>query len=181
MYSRVLASGLVCSASRSRTWPPIMPSMVPVAWAISSMMRTRASAATLQARQHFVGVGLQRVTGENGGGLAESDVASGTSAAKIVVIERRQIVMDQRIGVQHFDGRAQIGDARRQPTRRVAGRGQRRPCAPLPCKGSAEAACRRQRRCGAWRGESKADTACPAEEGAQAPHRRPAGPDEECL
>ena len=43
---------------------------------------------------------LQRVSGENGIGLAEHLVAGGLSAAEIVVIHARKIVMDQRIGMQ---------------------------------------------------------------------------------
>ena len=45
----------------------------------------------------------QRVAGENSGGFAEFFVARGLAAAKIVVVERRQVVMDQRIGMNEFD------------------------------------------------------------------------------
>ena len=56
---------------------------------------------------------LQRVSGENGIGLAEHLVAGGLSAAEIVVIHARKIVVDQRIGMQHFDaaGRRQCRGA----------------------------------------------------------------------
>ena len=52
------------------------------------------------------------VAGEDGEGFAEDDVARWLAAAEVVVIERGQVVVDQRIGVQHFDCRAQIRDAR---------------------------------------------------------------------
>ena len=66
---------------------------------------------TLQARQHLVGVGLQRVAGKDGRRLAKSFVAGGTAAAQVVVVERRQVVVDERVGVQHLQRRAQFLDA----------------------------------------------------------------------
>ena len=45
---------------------------------------------TLQPRQHFVSLGLQRVARENGDGLAEHHVAGGTSTAQVIVVERGQ-------------------------------------------------------------------------------------------
>ena len=91
-----------------------MPSMVPVPCASSSMMRTRASAGQLQPGHDLVGLGLQSVAGQDGRGFAEGFVAGGAAAAQVVVVERRQIVMHQRVGVQHLDGRAQFVDAVRQ-------------------------------------------------------------------
>ena len=85
--------------------------MVPVACAISRMMATRASAGHANLRQHFIGLGLQSVAGEDRDGLAECFVASGTSAAQVVVVERGQIVVNQGIGVQHFERRARPLDA----------------------------------------------------------------------
>jgi hypothetical protein len=37
----------------------------------------------------------QGIAGQYGGGLIELDVASGLAPAKIVVIQRRQVIMDQ--------------------------------------------------------------------------------------
>ncbi len=64
-----------------------------------------------QTGEHFIGLGLQRIASEYGDGLAINDVAGGFAAAQIVVVERRQIVMHQRIGVQHLDGRAELLNA----------------------------------------------------------------------
>ena len=80
---------------------------------------------TAQVRHHFVGVGLKGVTGKNGHGFAEGFVAGGTSAAKIVVVECGKVVVNQGIGVQHFDGCTEIVDTIRQECRRS--------CEPLPC------------------------------------------------
>ena len=62
-------------------------------------------------RQHFIGLRLQGVSGKDGDGLAEGLVAGGTPAPQVVVIERRQIVVDQGISVEHFERRAQLLDA----------------------------------------------------------------------
>ena len=96
------------------TWPPIMPSMVPVPCASSATIRMRRFGRTTQVRHHFVGVGLKGVTGKNGHGFAEGFVACGASTAKIVVVECGKVVVDQGIGVQHFDGCTEIGDTIRQ-------------------------------------------------------------------
>ena len=64
--------------------------------------------------QNFEGAGLQRVSGEDGNGFAEGHVAGGLAAAQVVVVERGQIVVDERIGVKHFDGCAEPLDASRQ-------------------------------------------------------------------
>jgi hypothetical protein len=64
--------------------------------------------------QHLEGAGEQRVTGQNGGRLVEGAMAGGLAATKIVIIHRRQVVMNQRIGVQHLDrGRDSRGTGRR--------------------------------------------------------------------
>ncbi len=68
----------------------------------------------LQPRQHLVGERLQGIAGEDRRRLAVSLVAGGTAAAQVIVIERRQVVMDQRIGVDHLQGRADFLHAHRQ-------------------------------------------------------------------
>ena len=45
----------------------------------------------------------QCIAGQNRRRLAEFDVAGGLAAPQIVVVHRRQIVVDQRIGVDHLD------------------------------------------------------------------------------
>ena len=87
-----------------------MPSMVPVAWAISSMIFTRASAGHCKRAEHFVGIGLQRVSGEDGGCFSERYVAGGASATQVVIIERGQVVVDERIGVDHLQRGAEFVD-----------------------------------------------------------------------
>ena len=70
--------------------------------------------------QHLEGAGLQGVAGQDGGGLVEGAVARRLAAAQVVVVHRRQVVVDQRIGVQHLDRgsdarRAGFVDARTAP------------------------------------------------------------------
>ena len=94
-----------------------MPSTVPTAFAISPMIRTVAAGGHSRSGQHFERPRLQRVAGQDRDGLAEGHVARGLAAPQIVVVQRRQIVVDQRIGVQHLNRRAQFLDALRQRSR----------------------------------------------------------------
>ena len=50
----------------------------------------------------------ERVARENGGGLAELLMAGRLAATEVVVIERGQIVVNQRISVDEFDGASWI-------------------------------------------------------------------------
>ena len=88
---------------------------------------------------------LQCVAGEDCDGFAEGDVAGGFAAAQIVVVERGQIVVDQRVGVDHFDRSAEVGRGRRE----FHGRRSARP----PCREWGAGACRPRRWSAAWRGE----------------------------
>ena len=65
----------------------------------------------LQPGQHLEGAGLQSVTGQDGDSLAEGHVAGGLAAAQLVVVQSGQIVVDERIGVEHLQGRAQPGNS----------------------------------------------------------------------
>ena len=56
--------------------------------------------------QDLEGQRLQRVAGQNGGGLVEGHVHRRPVAAQIVVVHGREIVMDEGIAVQEFDGRS---------------------------------------------------------------------------
>ena len=87
----------------------------------------------LQLRQHFVGVSLQRVAGKDGGGLAECLVAGGAAAAQVIIVERGKVVVDERVGVQHLQRRAQFVDA--------FGNAAQRSSARLPCIESGAGAC----------------------------------------
>jgi hypothetical protein len=68
--------------------------------------------------QHLEGAGLQRVAGQDGDGLAEDHVTGGLAAAQVVVVQSRQVVVDERVGVEHLEGRAQTGDSLGQRRRR---------------------------------------------------------------
>ncbi len=70
--------------------------------------RDAGSGRASNLSQHLIGLRLQGVSGENGDGLSEDLVARGTSASQVVVIERGEIVVDQGIGVQHFERRAHL-------------------------------------------------------------------------
>src|ERR1700687_4843214 len=65
--------------------------------------------------------GQQRVSGQDGDGFAEFLVAGRLAAAQVVVVECRQVVVDQRIGVNHFDGAGGM-----QPGGDVGGKDSRR-------------------------------------------------------
>ena len=65
----------------------------------------------LQPGQHFIGLRLQCVTGKNGDGIAENLVTGGAPTPQVVVVERRQVIVDQRISVQHLQRRAQLFDS----------------------------------------------------------------------
>ena len=69
----------------------------------------------------FVGLGLQGVAGQDGDCLAECLVARRPPTAQIVIVERGQIVMDERIRVQHFERCAELFNSSRQgPGRYIA-------------------------------------------------------------
>jgi hypothetical protein len=44
--------------------------------------------------------------------LAEDDVAGGLAAAEVVVVERGQVVVDERVGVHHLERGGEVGCAR---------------------------------------------------------------------
>ncbi len=74
------------------------------------MILTTAGGGGIQPRQHLEGAGLQRVAGQDRYRFSKGYVACGLAAAQVVVIQRRQVVVDEGIGVQHFQGRAQALD-----------------------------------------------------------------------
>ena len=65
----------------------------------------------IEAGKNFEGAGLQRVAGEDGDGFAEGHVAGRLAAAQVVVVEGGQVVVDERVGVQHLEGRAEAFNA----------------------------------------------------------------------
>ena len=52
---------------------------------------------------------LEGVAGEDGDGFSEGNVAGRMAAAQIVVVERGQIVVNERVGVQHLQRAAEVG------------------------------------------------------------------------
>jgi hypothetical protein len=83
----------------------------------------------IEPGQRFVGLGLQGIAGQDGDGLAKGHVAGGFAAAKVVVVEGGKVVVDERVGVEHFDGCAEPLNAARQFARNGHGclHGQHRP------------------------------------------------------
>ena len=82
-----------------------------MAWATRRTISTADAAANAEVGEDFVSLGLERVAGEDGGGFSEDDVAGGLAAAEVVVVERGQVVVDERIGVQHLDRCAEFFDS----------------------------------------------------------------------
>jgi hypothetical protein len=68
----------------------------------------------LQPRQDFIRLRLKRVAGKDRQGFPKDDVAGWLAAAEIVIVERRQIVMNERLCMQHFQCAAQFFHAFRQ-------------------------------------------------------------------
>ena len=75
--------------------------------------------ALLAVGDQAEGLGEQAVAGQDGDVLAERDVAGGQAAAQAVVVDGRQVVVDQRVGVDELEGGGEGQDARE---RRAAAR-----------------------------------------------------------
>ena len=63
-------------------------------------------------QQDVEGGGLEGVAGEDGGGLVIGPVHGGTAAADVIVVHTGQVVMDQAVGVDAFEG---AGGAQHRP------------------------------------------------------------------
>src|SRR6185437_6602622 len=122
MRSTSSVVGLRPSDSMSTTWPPIMPggnappTPVPMA---SENSRTMSTTVADEAGSCAM-VWNASVCGEDGDGLSVRDVAGRLAAPEIVVIERGEIVVDQRVSVHHLDGGAEVRSSRRQFMRDAA-------------------------------------------------------------
>ena len=82
------------------------------------------------AGQHLERQRQQGIAGQNRRGLVERLVAGGPATPQIVVVHGRQIVVDQRIGVDHLDG---AGGRHGRLDRPAAGlRGQQHQHRPQP-------------------------------------------------
>ena len=74
-------------------------------------MSTMMAAGCGQLRDGLEGEGLERVTGEDGDGFSEGDVAGRLAAAEIVIVECGKVVVDERVGVDHLERGAEVGCA----------------------------------------------------------------------
>ena len=94
-----------------------MPPTVPAAVASSSIRASLAIGDAIELREHLKRESEQGVAGEDRDRFAEHFVASGPAAPQVVVIERGQIIVDQRIGMDQlqrggggFNSGGRIGD-----------------------------------------------------------------------
>ena len=142
------------TAPRSIAWPPTMPAG-PAACATqrhdAQLARDDRGIGRLRlARDETERFGLQAVAGEDRHAVALDDVQRRSSAPQRVVVHGRQVVVDERIGVDHLDRarRRQASaialDRMRSPRRRPPHRRRRASRAD-------EGACRRPSGCSAWR------------------------------
>ena len=102
------------SATRSIIWPPTMP-LHPAAMRQrgDQFAPHRGIAMGVGLRQHLEGQGQETVARQHRGRLVEGLVAGRTAAPQIAVVHRRQIVVDQRIGMHHLDRAAACNALRR--------------------------------------------------------------------
>ena len=141
----------------SRNCPPT----IPCAPAAVTSSRHRGEhvgrLALLLGEREAERLGEQPVAGQDRHVLAEGHVAGGLAAAQLVVVHRRQVVVDQRVGVDHLD--------RRGERQHLVGRRGR---APRPWRAPAPGGCACPRRA--------ASSAWPPRGGPCRARRRSAGP-----
>ena len=93
-------------------WPPTIP-LTPVAVASSAAAaRSLSRLGLLVGEQVAEGLRVEPVAGEDRDVLAVLDVAGGTATAEVVVVHRRQVVVDEAVGVdqlQRGGQRQQLG------------------------------------------------------------------------
>ena len=125
----------------SRNCPPTIP-CVPAAVTSSRHGGEHVGRlALLLGEREAERLGEEPVAGEDRHVLAEGHVAGGLAAAQLVVVHRRKVVVDQRVGVDHLD--------RRGERQHLVGRRGR---APRPWRAPAPGgcACRRRAASSAW-------------------------------
>jgi hypothetical protein len=71
--------------------------------------------------QFFEGHREQGIPGEDGSGFIETDVASGATAPQIVIVHCGQIVVDQGVAMDHFDGTGGGYGFLQRPAERLVG------------------------------------------------------------
>ena len=131
--------------ARSIAWPPAMPRDPDAVGEHAGKPRRRI--AQVGAGEHFEGQRLQGIAGQQRRRLAERDMTGRLAAAQHVVVHARQVVVDERIGVDQLDRGRGIVDARGSAPARLARRiGEQR----------AQRACRRRPRSASPRAGSAA-------------------------
>jgi hypothetical protein len=95
-----------------------MPPTVPAAVESSAIMRVFARIRRVELRKHLECEGEQRIARENRHGVAEDLVVGELAAAVVVVIERRQIVVNQRVGVDELERAGRRDGAVSRPNRK---------------------------------------------------------------
>ena len=134
------------SASRSATWPP--DHAVHSACRSGHVGKDGHAPRRLDGsiRKRFERQRQQRIARQNGGRFAEFLVAGGLAAPQVIVVERGQVVVNQRVGVNEFERARDRQNRSRRP---------RKKSARIPGTESAGRAFRRPARCSAWRGGSR--------------------------
>ena len=122
------------------------------------------------AGQKGKGLGLQSIAGEDRHSVAGDHVQCRSAAPERVVVHRRQVVVNQRVGVDHLDRarsrqrqRASLG---RRPAATNGGRPRRR-----RASGSDAAVCRPPSGCSAWRRRRQAGSSARQAPSVRAPPR----------
>ena len=122
--SRTARSRSAVAPATSRNWPPTIP-CVPAAVTTSRIAGDHVGRlALLLVEREAERLGEQAVAGQDRHVLAERDVAGRLAAAKPVVVHRREVVVDQRVGVDHLDRRGEREHLVRRAADRL-GRGER--------------------------------------------------------
>ena len=105
------------SVVTSTYWPPIIPRVASAS--------SRAGCGRRVAQHQPEGLGQERVAGEDGDVLAEAHVGARLAAPQVVVVERRQVVVDEAEGVDELEragGGQQLAPGRARAPRRSRGR-----------------------------------------------------------
>ena len=54
------------------------------------------------SRQHLEGQGLERIAGEDGGGLVKGPMHRGLPATQVVIVHGREVIVNQRVGMDQL-------------------------------------------------------------------------------
>ena len=93
------------SPSRSATWPADETAGAAGRGDLAHDLHPPGGRDRVRGGENLEGLREQGVAGEDREGLAEDLVRGRPPAADVVVVHRRQVVVDQRVGVDHLDGR----------------------------------------------------------------------------